>query len=103
MSWQEIIREWRKNPPREESVRRVLTVLDNVFENRKDKMQGSHIVVEDSRLKFYKRNLRPEDRNISYDGSFHIPTIKGRRVKGYNIDKILHLIDIIEAYERTRQ
>jgi len=29
MSWKEILREWRGNPPKEESVRRVLTVIDN--------------------------------------------------------------------------
>jgi hypothetical protein len=100
MSCDERIEQWRQDIPCEERFETVENVLKEKFEKVEWK-RGSKIKITDNRLLIYKR-LRPGDADVALDGSFKIPTVKGRKVKGFYIRTILHMLDIIEAYERNR-
>lgn len=101
MGWEDVLAGWRERVPVEEKRDKVINVVENFFQNWKWNPRGSHMIVEDERLKYYKRNINKQNKDISHDGEFHIPT-RGKKVIGCYIDLILDMIEIIEAYERTR-
>lgn len=102
MNWKEILAKWKNNTPTEEKRDKVIKVIENVFHKWKWNIRGSHIIVEDERLKLYKRKLNPNNKDISHEGSFHVPT-RGKKVIGVYLDKIIEMIEIIEAFERSQK
>jgi hypothetical protein len=99
MGWEDILNDWKKSIPTEERLNKVLNVVKNKFQ-KWDWMNGSHIKITDNRLLQYKRKIRPQDKNVAIDGSFQIPTIKGRKVLGQYIQRILDMIEIVELCDQ---
>lgn len=100
MAWEDILESWRNSIPTEERFNKVRSVIKNVFE-KANWVSGTHYKVEDRRLLFYKKKIRPEDTKVAPDGSFQI-IVHDNKVIGLYIKRLLFMIDIIEAYERTR-
>ena len=102
MGPEDILAGWERSIPTNEKVRNVLAVLTHFFQDVKWK-EGSHIVITDDNLSFYEREINRMGTKIAVDGSFHIPTVKGRFVKKYNIKKILHMVEILELCKGSRK
>ena len=103
MGWQNTLKGWQDSIPNEEKVRTVINVIEGVFQEWKWNKRGSHIIVTDNRLSYYKKKINPDDKRVPPTGSFHVPTVKGKKVKGYNLLKIIQMSKIVEAYERIKK
>lgn len=103
MRCEDIVTGWQESTPNEEKVRTVINVIEEIFQECKWNKRGSHIIVTDNRLSYYRKKINQYDKRVPPSGSFHVPTVQGKKVKGYNLLKIIHMIKIVEAYERTRK
>lgn len=101
MAWNDIVDSWRGYIPVEERARKVLNVAENFFEKVEWK-SGTHVKITDNRLFYYKKKINPDDRNVAPDGSFQV-IVKNKMVIKIYIKRMLHMIEIIEAYERTKK
>lgn len=80
------------------TVDEVLNIVKNYFEQYERK-KGSHIKVQDRRLKKYKE-LFPHDMTFSPNGEFIIPTKGGKKVKQWYVKRLLEAIEIIQFMEQ---
>jgi len=95
MSSDKILAGWKEHVPAEVPLDDVLRVIDERFEKRLP-TEGGHYKVFDSRLLRFRKKF-PEYPAECFNGVFHIPTVKGRKVKGRYIDRILELLEIVES------
>lgn len=102
MNWKDILASWQDSIPKTEKRRIVENVIDKVFETCEWK-RGSKIKITDKRLLYYKNNVNREDDKVAVDGSFKIPVVNGRTVKGEYIKRILYMKEIIDLVERYRK
>jgi hypothetical protein len=93
-SGDKILEAWRKFIPPEVPLDDVLLVVKAKFEQVLPP-QGSHYRIYDSRLERFT-NLFPDHPRACLEGTFHIPTLKGRKVKGFYVKDILGFLEIAE-------
>ena len=74
----------------------VINIL-RYFENHEFK-RGSHIKIQDSRLKRFKE-MCPYDNRFPIGGEFTIPVKGGQKVKRIYINRLLEAIEIIQFME----
>ena len=102
MSGKDILASWQDTVPKTEKRRNVESVINYAFKHW-EWTKSSKIKVTDERLLYYKNEVNPQDEKVAIDGSFKIPTVKGRTVKGFYIKKILYMKKIVDLVERYRK
>jgi len=100
MSWKRILADWKGSIPPEARRNDVETVIRHIFEKYEWNRRGSKIKVTDFRLLYYKNHINQNDRNIAIDGSFKIPTVSGRKIKGVYAKRILYMKEIVDYVDR---
>ncbi|PWI46402.1 hypothetical protein CEE45_16980 [Candidatus Heimdallarchaeota archaeon B3_Heim] len=83
------------------TVDEVLNIVKNYFE-RYERKKGSHIKVQDQRLKKFKEHF-PDDELFSLNGEFIIPTKGGKKVKQWYVKRLLEAIEIIQLMEQESE
>jgi hypothetical protein len=94
MSADRILEAWESHVPADVLLSDVLTVVEAKFEGPISS-KGGHYRVFDSRLLRFQK-MFPGHPIECLNGTFHIPTIKGRKVKGRYVKRILDLLEIVE-------
>lgn len=94
MSADKILEAWKNHVPTDVLLSDVLTVVEAKFEGPITSKGGHYRVSDDRLLRFQKKF--PDYPVECLDGTFHIPTIKGRKVKGRYVKRILDLLEIVE-------
>jgi len=91
----EILESWRNLCPKEAPISDVILVVENKFESITHKRRGGYFKIFDSRLKRLGE-IAPDFLPDCMYGNYSIPTVKGRKVKGHYVKRIVELIDIVE-------
>jgi hypothetical protein len=94
MSVEQVLESWKNHVPPVVPLADVLLVVKAKFE-RLLPPDGGHYRVFDSRLLRFQ-NMAPGYTNECLNGTFHIPTLSGRKVKGRYVKRILSLLEIVE-------
>lgn len=94
MSADKILETWKAHVPPNVPLADVLLVIKNKFE-RLIPPDGGHFKVFDSRLLRFQK-MAPDYPMECLNGTFHIPTLSGRKVKGKYVKRILDLLEIVE-------
>jgi len=89
-----ILEAWKNHVPPEVPLDDVLQVIKARFE-RLILPDGGHYKVFDSRLLRFQK-MAPDYPMECFNGTFHIPTLSGRKVKGKYVKRILNLLEIVE-------
>jgi hypothetical protein len=89
---EKLLDKWRRNAPTAEPVDKVLAVIDHFFAQAEVNWQGgSHIIIEDQRLKGID--------GFDALGHFEIPVRGGQKVIGKYLERLVKAIDILAELE----
>jgi hypothetical protein len=82
------IEKWLKNTPTDEPVDSVKAIIERFFSGQHSLSSGSHIVIQDDRLKGVQ--------GYGPAGDFTVCVSKGKRVKGRYLYRLAHTIKLLE-------
>lgn len=82
------LEKWLHNAPTDAPKEGVLAFLDRFFPGQYEQKRGSHIVIQDDRLKLF-----PE---YGPNGEFDIVITRGQTVKGYYLKRLAQTIKLLE-------
>ncbi len=85
---QKILDKWELNTPQYAKIDEVLAILDRFFPGSR-RQRGSHIIVEDERLK--------QLNDIALLGVLTVPVKGGQQVKGFYLKRIAEAIKHIQG------
>lgn len=94
MSADKILEAWKVQVPPIVPLEDILLVVKAKFE-RLLPSEGGHYRVFDSRLLRFQK-MFPDYRIECLNGTFHIPTLSGRKVKGRYVKRVIELLEIVE-------
>ena len=95
MSADKILEKWRIQVPPQVLLRDVLLVAKSKFESVTPPKGGGHYKIFDNRMLRLWR-LRPDFISDCPNGTYGIATVNGRFVKGYYVERMIELIDIVD-------
>lgn len=95
MSVEKLLEAWKDHVPPRVPLDDALLVARQKFESVEPPRRGGHYRIFDGALKkAFERN--PDALKDCPFGTWPMPTVKGRWVKGYYIERMLELLGIIE-------
>jgi hypothetical protein len=86
------LEKWLNNTPKYEPKSKVLAVLKRFFPGQYEQKSGSHIVIQDDKLKLFPDKYGP-------NGEFHIVITGGQRVKGFYLKDLAKTIKLLEELQ----
>jgi len=94
MSADKILEAWQTHVPPLVPLEDVLLVVEAKFEQLLPP-DGGHYRVYDSRLLRFQK-MFPDHQTECLNGTFHIPTLSGRKVKAKYVKRVIDLLEIVE-------
>jgi len=83
-----ILDKWLNNTPTDESIERVRAIIERFFSGQHSQSSGSHIIIQDDRLKGFH--------DYGPAGDFAVVVKGGQRVKGRYLKRLAMTIKLLE-------
>jgi hypothetical protein len=90
-----ILDKWLNNTPTDEPTEKVLAIIERFFSGQYSQSGGSHIVIQNDKLKGIP-NYGPE-------GDFTVCVTGGQKVKGRYLKRLLQTIELLEELEKEEK